>query len=282
MATVQMTGERIKVTPIAGALGAEIDGVDLGRPLEAGTIAEIRQALLDHLVIFFRDQVISPERYMGFAAAFGTPVEYPMLPGIAGYPMITEIVKLEHETSNFGGLWHSDTTYLEQPPMGSILHALEVPPHGGDTMWANQYLAYETLSAPLRAFLDGLTAINVSTKPAVSKTREAMIAAAGSAKRAYVAEHPAIRTHPETGRRGLFVNCAHTLSFKGMTEAESQPILDFLFRHQVEPEFTCRFQWRKGSVAFWDNRSTQHNPINDYNGHRRVMRRITLQGDVPF
>lgn len=274
----------IIVKPIAGALGAEIEGVDLSKPLDASTVKAIRQALLDNLVIFFRDQQLEPESFMRFAKAFGTPVEYPMLDGIPGYPMITEIVKLEHERNNFGGIWHADTTYLETPPMGSMLHAQEVPPYGGDTMFANQYLAYETLSEPLRRFLDGLTAVSTSVKADVSKTREDMIRNAGDAAHLhnYEAEHPVVRTHPETGRRCLYVNTAHTSHFKGMTEAESAPILQFLFQHQVKPEFTCRFRWEKGSLAFWDNRAAQHNPINDYHGFRRVMRRITLAGEKPF
>lgn len=275
---------KIKVEPIAGALGAEISGIDLSRPLDADSVREMRQALLDHLVIFFRDQELTPDRFLAFAEAFGTPVEYPMLKGIAGYPTINEIIKLEHERTNFGGMWHSDTTYLDIPPMGSMLHALEVPLQGGDTLFANQYLAYETLSEPLRRFLDGLTGINTSAKADISKTREDMIRNAGDTipARDYVSEHPVVRTHPETGRRSLYVNISHTSHFKGMSESESKPILDFLFEHQVRPEFTCRFRWQRGSLAFWDNRCTQHNPINDYHGFRRVMRRITLAGDRPY
>ena len=274
---------RITVTPIAGALGAEIGGIDLGQPLAAEDIAAMRRALLDHLVIFFRDQQLTSESYMTFAEAFGTPQAYPLIEGIIGFPYITEIVKQEHETTNFGGIWHSDTTYLECPPLGSMLYALEVPPYGGDTLFANQYLAYETLSATMREILDGLTAVSTSVKAEVSKTREDMIKNAGGdpAAHNHVAEHPAVRTHPETGRRALYVNVAHTSHFKGMTEAESAPILDFLFHQQVRPEFTCRFAWRPGSLAFWDNRAAQHNPVNDYHGFRRVMRRITLAGDRP-
>jgi len=273
----------ITVSPIAGALGAEVGGVDLSRPLSPDNIGTIRQALLDHLVIFFRDQGLTSENFLTFARAFGTPVEYPLIKGIEGYPTITEIVKHENERVNFGGIWHADTTYLDTPPMGTLLYALEVPPFGGDTLFANQYLAYETLSAPLREFLDGLTAVNSSAKADVSKTREDMIRNAGDDAPAgeYLSEHPVVRTHPETGRRGLFVNVAHTSHFVGMTENESAPILAFLFEHQVRPEFTCRFCWRPGSLAFWDNRATQHNPINDYHGFRRVMRRITLAGDRP-
>ena len=272
----------ITVTPIAGALGAEIGGADIAGGLDNKTIAVIRQALLDHLVIFFRDQDLAPAQFLRFAEAFGNPVDYPLLKGIDGFPRITEIVKREDDRTNFGGIWHSDTTYLECPPMGSILHAIEVPPFGGDTMFANQYLAYEALSGPMQRILDDLVAVSTSAKADVSKTREDMFKLAGdSQNHDYRAEHPAVRTHPETGRKALYVNVAHTAHFKGMSEEESAPILDYLFRHQVRPEFTCRFSWRKGSIAFWDNRCTQHNPVNDYHGYRRVMRRITLAGDVP-
>lgn len=276
--------DTITITPVAGALGAEIGGVDIGKRLDSATVAELRRALLDHLVLFFRDQQLTPDSYMAFAEALGTPVQYPMLPGIDGYPMITEIAKLEHERNNFGGIWHADTTYLECPPMGSMLYALEVPAYGGDTLFANQYLAYETLSAPLRGFLDGLVGVSSSAKADVSKTREDMIRNAGDTATMHdrQAEHPVVRTHPETGRKLLYVNVAHTSHFKGMTEAESAPILQFLFQHQVKPEFTCRFHWRKGSLAMWDNRASQHNPINDYHGFRRVMRRITLAGERPY
>ena len=273
----------IAVTPIAGALGAEIGGVDLGRPLPPADLRLIRQAWLDHLVLFFRDQQLTPASFLRLAEAFGTPVEYPMVKGIPGYPVITEVVKRPHERANFGGIWHSDTAYLETPAMAAMLYAVEVPPHGGDTIFANQYLAYETLSPPLRRFLDGLTAVNSSAKADVSRTREDMIRRDGddAPRPDYAAEHPVVRTHPETGRRSLYVNVEHTAHFKGMTEAESAPILDYLFRHQVRPEFTCRFSWRPGSLAFWDNRATQHNPVNDYHGHRRSMLRISLAGDRP-
>lgn len=274
----------ITVKPIAGALGAEIEGVDIGKGLDAEAVAAVRQALLDHLVIFFHDQEISSESFIAFARAFGEPAQYPLLPGIEGYPLITEVAKYEHERNNFGGIWHADTTYLANPPMGSMLYALEVPAYGGDTMWANQYLAYEALSETMRAVLDGLVGVSTSARADVSKTREDMLRKAGAAAALseHVAEHPAVRTHPETGRKCLFVNVAHTSHFKGMTEAESAPILNYLFQHQVRPEFTCRFRWRRGSLAFWDNRAAQHNPINDYHGFRRVMRRITLAGEAPY
>jgi taurine dioxygenase len=269
----------VKVARIAGALGAEILGVDL-----SNSIAEeqIRQAFLEHQVIFFRDQTLDPAQFMAFARAMGKPIEYPFVKGIAGFPEVIEVKKLEHERHNFGGIWHSDTAYLDQPPKGSMLLAREVPPHGGDTLFANQYLAFDALSPALQEMLSGLKAVNASAKADVSRTREDRIAADGkNAKTEYIAEHPVVRTHPETGRKALYVNSGHTVRFAGMTEEESAPLLEFLFRHQVKPEFTCRFAWQVGSLAFWDNRCTQHNPINDYHGHRRVMHRITLAGDRP-
>jgi taurine dioxygenase len=271
----------IEVRPIAGALGAEIEGVNIARPLDGAAVAEIRQAFLDHLVIFFRKQKLTPQQQLAFAQQFGQPMEYPQLKGLPECPLITPVIKLEHERMNFGGVWHSDTAYLEQPPMASMLYALETPPYGGDTLFANQYLAYETLSEGLKQTLDGLTGINSSTKADASKTREDQLRAAGAELKVLVGEHPVVRTHPETGRKALYVNVGHTMQIKGWTEQESAPLLEYLFQHQVRPEFTCRFRWEPGSLAFWDNRCTQHNPVNDYHGFRRVMHRVTLAGDTP-
>ncbi len=273
----------LDVRPIAGALGAEIHGINLASELDSGTVAAIRRALLDHLVIFFRDQELPPERFLAFARRLGTPVEYPLVKGIDGYPEIIRVAKLEDETVNFGGIWHSDTTYLEAPPMGTMLVAREVPPIGGDTLFANMYLAYETLSGGMKRLLEGLKGVSTSVKADATRTREDRIKSdpTTQSRHEFVAEHPVVRTHPETGRKALYVNVAHTVRFAGMTEAESAPILGYLFQHQVRPEFTCRFAWRAGSLAFWDNRATQHNPVNDYHGYRRVMHRITLAGDRP-
>ncbi len=271
------------IRKVAGALGAEIHGIDLSRPLGGDLVRAIRQALLDHLVIFFRDQDLDPARFRQFAACFGTPVEYPFVRGLEGFPDIIQVLKREDERSNFGGIWHADTTYLDEPPMGSLLLARELPPYGGDTLFANQYLAFEALSPGLQQTLAGLRAVSTSAKADVSKTREDRVkdSGAGHAKQDYAAEHPAVRTHPETGRRALYVNIAHTARFAGWTETESAPLLDYLFAHQVKPEFTCRFRWMPNSIAFWDNRATQHNPVNDYHGFRRLMHRITLAGDKP-
>ncbi len=280
----------MRVTPVAGCIGAEVSGVDLGR-LDDAAAARLRSAWLDHLVLFFRDQELTPEEFLGFARRIGEPARYPFVPGMDEYPEIIEVKKLPHETTNFGGIWHSDTVYLERPPMASMLLAREVPPYGGDTEFANMYAAYEALSPGLRSLLDGLRAVNSSALAEVSKTREDRIAEAAETSGVKVAEpeeaqefeavHPVVRTHPETGRRALYVNVAHTARFDGWTEDESRPILEFLFRHQTRAEFTCRFRWATGSVALWDNRCAMHNPINDYHGHLRRMHRITLQGDVP-
>ncbi|HKA39078.1 MAG TPA: TauD/TfdA family dioxygenase [Burkholderiales bacterium] len=271
----------IEVRPIAGALGAEVGGVDVARSLTGAVVAEIRQAWLDHLVIFMPGQKLSPQSQLDFARRFGEPMEYPQLRGLPECPLITPVIKLEHERVNFGGVWHSDTTYLERPPMASMLYALETPPHGGDTLFANQYLAYESLSDRLKRILAGLVGINSSTKAEVTRSREDRLRAAGVETKPLTGEHPVVRTHPETGRKALYVNAGHTTRFKGFTVEESAPLLDFLFRHQVKSEFTCRYRWGPGSLAFWDNRCTQHYPINDYHGFRRIMHRVTLAGDAP-
>ncbi len=278
-----MRQNTIEVRPIAGALGAEIAGVDLAHDLSDETVAEIRRAWLDRLVIFFRDQRLPPADYVRVARRFGGVVEYPFIKGLEGFPEITPVIKLEHEKTNFGGLWHSDTSYLEEPPMATMLLARELPPYGGDTLFANTYLAYEALSDGMKRLLDGLIAINSSVKADASRTREDRMkqSVKPDAKKEYVAEHPVVRTHPETSRKALYINGGHTVRFRDMTEAESAPILNFLFQHIVRPEFTCRFRWEVGSLALWDNRCTQHNPINDYHGFRRVMHRITLAGDKP-
>src|SRR5947208_14400036 len=273
----------ISVQPVAGALGAEISGVDLAKDLSDDTVAAIRRAWLQHLVIFFRDQDLSPAEFLAFARRFGEPIEYPFVKGLDEFPEIIPVLKLENEKINFGGSWPSDTPYLDVPPMASMLVAREVPPAGGDTEFANMYLAYETLSSGMRRVLDGLVAVNSSAAADVSRTREDRIkdSARADAKREYVATHPGVRVHPETGRRALYVNVAHTVRFEGMTGEESAPILKYLYAHQTRPEFTCRFRWRPGSLAMWDNRCAQHNAINDYQGHRRLLHRITLAGDKP-
>jgi taurine dioxygenase len=277
------TYRAIEVTPIGGALGAEIGGVDLGVDLSDAVVAEIRQAWLANLVVFFREQALDVDAFLAFARRIGEPVEYPFVKGIDGYPEVIEVTKLPHETVNFGGIWHSDTAYLERPPMGTMLVAREVPPDRGDTQFASMYAAFDALSPAMQHMLEGLRGVNSSALADVSKTREDRIRDHGAdvPSQEYEATHPVVRTHPETGRKALYVNVAHTARFDGMTDEESRPLLRFLFDHAVRPEFTCRFRWRPGSLALWDNRCAMHNPINDYDGHTRRMHRITLAGDVP-
>lgn len=278
---------RLKISRIAGGCGAEISGVDLVNDISDPEVVEaLRKALLDNLVVFFRNQGhLTPSDFLAASKCFGETQQYPMVRGLAGRPEITEVLKREHEKVNFGGVWHSDTTYLEKPPKCTILLARELPPFGGDTCFANQYLAYETLSDALKQTLECLRAMSSSAKAEVTKTREDRVnedTGSGNGDTVTMAvSHPVVRTHPETGRKALYVNVAHTTNFDGWTEEESKPLLDYLFQHQVKLEFTCRFKWEEGSVAFWDNRCVQHNPINDYHGYKRSMHRITLAGDTP-
>jgi len=273
----------MKFRKIAGALGAEITGIDLTQSLTSDLVKDIRDIFLNHNVIFLKNQPLTSQQFMNFAKSMGTPVEYPFVKGFEDFPEIIEVKKLEHEKVNFGGVWHSDTTYLECPPMGSMLLSTETPPYGGDTLFACQYAAYEALSDTMQRMLNGLQGISSSAKADVSKTREDRIKSDGkdSAPKSFSSIHPVIRTHPETGRKALYVNVAHTSGIEGLTNAESASLLSFLFEHQVKPEFTCRWAWEPNCLAFWDNRCTQHNPINDYDGYRRVLHRITLQGDKP-
>ena len=275
----------LKVAPVSGCIGAEIGGGDLSADLAVDVVAEIRQAWLAHLVVFFRDQHLPLDQFSAFAHRIGTPGRYPFVPGLPDHPEIIEVKKLPHETINFGGIWHTDTAYLERPPMASMLLAREVPAAGGDTEFANMYAAFDALSDGLKEFLRSLRAVNSSALADVSKTREDRIADAAEAGheagKDYEAVHPVVRTHPETGRQSLYVNVAHTARFEGMTEDESRPLLRYLFAHQSRSEFTCRFRWEVGSLALWDNRCAMHNPINDYHGQLRVMHRITFEGDEP-
>ena len=286
-----MQYERIQVRPIAGALGAEIGGVDLAQDLDNQTFAEVHQAFLDHLVIFFRDQKLTPEQHKAFARRFGDFDLHDYVGGLEGHPEIIEVVKEADERDlNFGGTWHSDVTYQEKPALGSVLHALEVPPYGGDTLFANQYLAYEALSDGMKQTLSGMKAVHSAARSYGPDSRAAKrLASRKSSMKVTVSEtalaemeHPVVRTHPDTRRKGLFVNGVFTTRFKDMSPDESKPLLDYLCRHATRPEFTCRFRWEPGSVAFWDNRCTQHFALNDYHGHRRHMHRVTVSGDRPM
>ncbi|MGG5819438.1 TauD/TfdA dioxygenase family protein [Falsiroseomonas sp. HW251] len=269
---------------LSGALGAELRGIRLSPDMPEEQVARLRAIWLDHGVVVFREQGhLSPRDLANVARRFGEVVEYPFVKGLPDAPEVIPVVKLEHERVNFGGLWHSDTAYLECPPMATMLIAREVPPFGGDTLFASGHAAHEALSEGMKRLLGPLRAVNSSAKADVTKTREDRMKdnARSDARQVYEAEHPVVRTHPETGRKALYVNTGHTTRFAGMTEEESAPLLEYLFRHQVRPEFTCRIGWQAGSLTLWDNRCVLHNPVNDYHGFRRVMHRVTLAGDRP-
>ena len=279
--------ESIAVRPLAGALGAEIRGVDLAHARDNATWSEIHRAFLEYQVVVFRDQELSLDDIMTVAQGFGEPTHYPFVAAIAGYPYIVEIRKEPHETVNFGGTWHSDTTYQPRPPAATLLYAKDVPDYGGDTLFANQYLAYETLSPGLKAMLAGLKGVNSAGlkrrggRAAIQEGHASMPSTRVDKVEAFEGIHPIVRTHPETGRKSLYLNLDHTIRFADMTEAESEPLLEYLAAHAVTPELTCRVRWEKGSLTIWDNRCTLHCALNDYNGQRRVMQRITVGGEVP-
>ncbi len=277
----------IEVEPLAGALGAEIAGVDISRPLANRAAAEIHRAFLDHHVIVFRDQRLTPPQQLAFGRHFGTPNEYPFVEGLAEAPEVIEILKVETDAKNFGGLWHSDTSYLERPPLATLLYAREVPPAGGDTLFANTRLAYGRLSEGMKAMLAGLQGVNSAAlrhaggRQDTAKGNTRMKAKNVERADDLEAVHPIVRTHPETGDKSLYLNTAHTVRFADMTEAESTPLIDYLTDHIRRPEFTCRVRWEVDTLVVWDNRSTHHYAVNDYQGHRRRMHRVTIEGDVP-
>jgi len=278
----------IQTHPIAGSLGAEISGVDLAAELSDDVIAEIRSALLDHQVIFFRDQNLTPQRQLAFARRWGEIHMHPFMAGMPDCPEVLEIRKTPADKRNFGGSWHTDQMFAPQPAMGTILYAVQVPSVGGDTMFSNQYLAYEALSDGMKKMLSGLRGVCVGDKKRGGVSRMAYNAATIAMKTIEPPKdlqttslHPLVRTHPETGRKSLYIG-SHVHGLENMTEAESAPLIQYLRDHSVRPEFLCRFRWRNGSLAFWDNRCTQHFAINDYPAETRVMHRVTVRGDTPF
>jgi taurine dioxygenase len=274
----------IEVEPVAGAVGAVVLGVDLSQPLEERTVAEIKQAFLAHHVLFFSDQDLSPESQMRVGRYFGELDTHPFVEGMESHPEVIEIITEPEDRLNFGGGWHSDVTFLDEPDLGSILYAIDVPPFGGDTLFANQHAAYEALSDTMKGLLDGLVAKH-SAGPQYAEGGYSTLSKSMKTKSVEhadrVVHHPLVRTHPETGKKALYVNPAFTVGIEGMRLDESTALLGFLFNHAVREPFTCRFRWAPGSVAMWDNRSVQHYALYDYRGHRRHMRRITVKGDRP-
>ena len=280
-----MSLSKLEVRPLTGALGAEIFGVNLSKDLSTDLVQEIRDNLLKYGVIFFREQDLTPEQHLKFSRLFGPLVINPVYGNVDGYPEIMPVIKDVNDKYNIGDTWHSDMTYMSEPPLGSILYAREVPPVGGDTLWTNMYMAYEYLPDSLKHVLDQLNAVH-SDRFLTSRIEERN---AGRSTKLVVdpnrselrAVHPVVRTHDETNKKALYVNYPFTYSFEGMSREESLPLLNQLYAHSSKPEFSCRFRWQKGSIAFWDNRCTMHYACNDYQGYRRVMNRITIAGPKP-
>ncbi len=281
--------KHITVDPIAGSLGAEIGGVNL-QSLIPDEIAEIKTAFLEHQAIFFRDQPLDNNQLKNFTRHFGDFGVEPYVETMSEHPEIIGVIKEADETKtiNFGGQWHSDWSFQENPPMATILHGRDIPPYGGDTVFANMYLAYETLPDAMKQIIDPLIAVHSARRPygtgksiLGSKKRKSMTIINSEEAHAEI-EHPLVRIHPETGKKCLFVNEVYTIRIKGMSEAQSKGILDPLFKHATREEFTCRFRWRNNSLAMWDNRCAQHLALNDYDGYRRALYRTTVAGDRPY
>jgi taurine dioxygenase len=267
----------IDVRPITGSLGAELFGVDLGT-LDDDQFAEIHRAFVEFHVIFFRDQTLDPDAYLAFARRWGDIMLYPYMEGLPNHPEILEILKTELDTYTFGNQWHTDSSFLPIPPKATMLYALEVPPAGGDTAFANMHQAYDALSAGLQRVLSDLRVLNVGDQKVPRFKELHGMKQQDPGDVAVRAVHPAIRTHPDTGRPALWVG-AHSVEFEGLTAEESAPLLDYLKQHGVRPEFSCRVRWREGTVGIWDNRCVQHYAIDDYAGIRRRMHRITIAGE---
>jgi taurine dioxygenase len=275
-----MAYQTIEVRKTTPSIGAEIAGVDLAQPLGNQQFQEVHDALMENLVIFFRDQKLSAERHKEFGRRFGKLHVHPAAPGVlAGHPEIF-VIKADEKSRNVAGEdWHSDVSCDAEPPMGSILYITEIPPDGGgDTLFANMYLAYETLSAPIKKLLDGMTAVH-DGEPYYRGRYDGVDDTGKVYPRA---EHPIVRTHPVTGRKALFVNRTFTTRIVGLKRSESSAILEMLYRHVETPEFAVRFKWRPNSIAFWDNRCAQHQAVWDYFPNKRYGHRVTICGDKPY
>ena len=274
-----MTSQSIEVRRLTPAIGAEIFGVDLGGDISNSQLEAIHDALLRHIVIFFRDQKMTPEQHKGFGRRFGKLHIHPAAPGVVpGHPEIL-VIKADGNSKRVAGeVWHSDVSCDPEPPMGSILYMHRPPENGGgDTMFANMYLAYETLSAPMKRLLEGLAAVHDGEH--VYRGRYGVNDAGKTFPRS---EHPVVRTHPETGRKALFVNRGFTTRIKELNQDESDALLTMLCNHAETPEYQCRFKWQPGSVAFWDNRAAMHHAMWDYFPQSRLAHRVTICGDKPF
>jgi taurine dioxygenase len=272
----------MQVTRYSGGCGAVVSGIDLA-VLSDAEVAGLRRAFLEHGVLFFSDQKIEPLEHIAFARRFGSIVVNKFFPENTEHPEIAEVRKEKEQRTNIGGGWHADHSYDDAPALGSILVARELPESGGDTMFANLFAAYDALSDGLKQTLGSLRAkhSNRHLYGAQGLYRKSDLAPQLKGEEGVGdATHPVVIRHPESGRQALYVNPGHTLHFEGWTAAESQPLLQYLYQHATRPEFTCRYRWAPGSVAFWDNRCSWHYAINDYHGSRRLMHRITLAGSA--
>ncbi|MDQ0464172.1 taurine dioxygenase [Caulobacter ginsengisoli] len=278
-----LTVDSLTLSPLTPTIGAEVSGIDLAQPLDAGAKAALRQALLDWKVLFFRDQDITTEQHIAFAREFGELEVHPFAPHKPGYP---EVLAITHNRENKGkeNTWHSDVTWRLEPSLGSILRAIELPPVGGDTLFADMYAAYEGLSDEVKARIDGATAIHDFAHFRVAMRKRGMSEEQiEEFNKAYPKpEHPVVRTHPETGRKALYVNAAFTQHIVGMDEDESKALLKHLYAQAAIPEYQCRFRWEPNSIAFWDNRASQHYAASDYWPAVRKMERVTVVGDRPY
>ena len=274
-----MSYEIIKVKPVTARVGAEIEGVDLSKPMSDQVFEEVHRALLEHCVIFFRDQELDHESHKAFGRRFGELAIHPAIPGPEGHPEILPIHANANSTYIAGERWHSDVSCDAEPPLGSILHLHTLPEFGGDTLFSNMYAAYDALSDRMKEYLDGLTARHDGEQQ--YRGRYTDLVADDSAKVYPRADHPVVRRHPVTGRKCLFVNPIFTLKINGLPRLESEKILSMLHEHCANPDFQVRFRWRPNSVAFWDNRCVQHLAIWDYFPNVRSGFRVTVKGDRP-
>ncbi len=273
-----MRSNTIDVRPLGSAVGAEISGLDLAEPLAPPALATVKDALAEHGVVFFRNLSLTENQHIALARQFGEINVNRFFGHAEGYPEIALVVKEPNQTKNIGGGWHTDHSYDEIPALGSMLYAREIPPRGGDTLFASMYAAYDALSDGLKRTLDGLRGVH-SSRHVFGVKRGDLEGRIGNYDAATQdATHPVVITHPESGKKALYVNPGFTVGFDGWTADESRPLLEYLYKHAARPEFTYRFQWREGSLAFWDNRATWHYALNDYQGERRLLHRITIDG----
>jgi len=278
------TSTLIRTTPLSGVLGAEISGVDLSEELSYEQFTAIHQAFLDHHVLVFRGQDLTPEAQMRFGQRFGELDFHPFVEGSADHPEVLDIITEPDDRLNFGGGWHTDVTFLAEPDLGSILYGVELPAYGGDTLFANQVAAYDALSDTMKSMLDGLTATHsaeLQYGAGGTSTQSKAMKPTDTDPSAFEVRHPVIRTHPETGQKSLYVNAGFTTRINGMKRDESAALLGFLLTHAVKERFTCRVRWEQGTLIMWDNRAVQHHALFDYAGQRRHVRRITVKGDEP-